>query len=503
MLITVLAVGCSSENDEPDLPGAEEVKATVNPAYLMFEASGTGAKTITVTANGRVATTSDAVWCRLIQKEGDGELFHYVYAVECDDNKATEPRSCSIRVTYNGEELAVIPVSQAGATPEPTPDPEPEVTALTQNEVFEALGLGWNLGNQLDAYNDNGGNETCWGNAPATQAAMNAVKAAGFKSVRIPVTWLGHVGAAPDYKIDAAWLDRVAEVAGYAEKAGLKAIVNIHHDGAESKYWLNIKKAAVDANYNAAVKAQLAAMWTQIATRFADKGEWLLFESMNEIHDGGWGWGDNRTDGGKQYKTFSDWQQTFVDAVRAAGGKNATRWLCVPTYDTNIDLGQYLTLPTDPAKHIIVAVHCYDPYEYTINAQYSEWGHTGAAGKKDQSEEPVIRAELDKMLSRWINRGIPAYIGEFGCVHRDDARSEEFRKYYLEYFTKAASDRKIPICYWDNGSDKTGADAFGIISHSTGAWLNNGKDVAAAMTRGFYTTDASYTLTSVYNNAPK
>jgi endoglucanase len=119
------------------------------------------------------------------------------------------------------------------------------------------LGLGWNLGNQMDAFRNGVAEETCWGNGVATQQTFDSLKALGFTSVRIPVTWLGHVGPAPEYKIDTTWLDRVAELVGYAEKAGLKAIVNIHHDGADSKHWLDVKKAAKSDEVNRRVKEQL------------------------------------------------------------------------------------------------------------------------------------------------------------------------------------------------------------------------------------------------------
>ena len=170
------------------------------------------------------------------------------------------------------------------------------------------------------------------GNQPTTQALFDQLAASGITSVRIPVTWLGHVGEAPDYTIEADYLNRVAEVVGYAENAGLNAIINIHHDGADSQYWLDIKDAATDDAVNEAVKAQLKAMWTQIAERFRDKGNFLVFEAMNEIHDGAWGWGDNRTDGGKQYAVLNEWNQVFVDAVRATGGNNTERYLGVPGY---------------------------------------------------------------------------------------------------------------------------------------------------------------------------
>lgn len=394
---------------------------------------------------------------------------------------------------------------QPGPTdPAPTPDDpseNPAGASLTPEMVYEAIGLGWNLGNQLDAHANGVSSETEWGNPKVTQDLFDAVKRAGFKSVRIPVTWMGHIGAAPDYKLDPAWLDRVAEVVGCAEKAGLAAIINIHHDGADSQYWLDVKKASQVPTYNAEVNSKLAALWRQVAERFADKGDFLIFEGLNEIHDGGWGWGDNRTDGGKQYETLNGWLQTFVDAVRSSGGNNQTRWLGVPTYCTQIDKGEFLRLPEDPAGRTMVAVHCYEPYEYTLNATYSEWGHTGANGKKDKSDEKTLVGEFDKIVKQWTSKGIPVYIGEFGCVRREDSREEAFRRYYLEYYTKAASDRKIPVLYWDNGYDGAGTEMSGLFNRVNGGFLNDAAQIVDAMKSGFYSADR--TLEAIYATAPR
>ena len=386
-------------------------------------------------------------------------------------------------------------------TPEPEPEPVPDLSSLTVDKVYDAIGLGWNLGNQLDAHANGVSNETCWGNPAVSQTIFDAVRRAGFKSVRIPVTWMGHVGNAPDYKIEDEWLNRVAELVDYAEKAGLCAIVNIHHDGADSKYWLDIKNAATNAAVNNIIEDKIAAIWTQIARKFSDKGEFLIFESMNEIHDGGWGWGSNRSDGGKQYRTFNHWQQVFVDAVRGTGGKNQDRWLGIPTYCTNIDLGAQLTLPSDPSNRLMVAVHCYEPYEYTLSAKYSEWGHTGAANKKDKSDEKTLVGEFDKIVGQWISKGIPVYIGEFGCVRRAGDRDEAFRKYYLEYYTKAASDRRIPAIYWDNGYSGAGEEMSGLFNRTDGTYLEDAEDVVKVMIRGYFSPDTS--LEDIYASAPK
>lgn len=370
--------------------------------------------------------------------------------------------------------------------------------------IARSMGMGWNLGNQMDAYNNDVANETCWGNPKATPALFSALKEAGISTVRIPVTWLGHIGAAPDYTIDQAWLDRVAEIVSYAESAGLNAIVNIHHDGGK---WLDIKKAANDATFNKGVNDQLRAMWTQIAKKFASTGSFLMFETMNEIHDGGWGWGDNRNDGGKQYATLNGWNQTVVDAIRATGGENATRWIGIPSYCTNIDYAidsKIFTLPNDPAARLMVAVHCYDPFNYTLENKYTEWGHTADKSKKDPDgmDEQHIQNVLAKLKTAWIDKGVPVYFGEMGCVHRSTERAEAFRIYYLEYVTKACHDVGIAPIYWDNGSKSAGRECSGLFDRATGAFLNNGADVVAAMVRGATSNESGYTLQSVYNKAP-
>lgn len=389
--------------------------------------------------------------------------------------------------------------------PEPEKPQEEEVKWELPADVCQ-LGLGWNLGNQFDAFNDGVSNETCWGNGKVTQKTFTKVAEAGFTSVRIPITWLGHIGSAPDYPIEAAWLNRITGVVEYAEKAGLKVIINIHHDGADSAHWLSIKDAAADESKNETIKAMLKALWTQVAERFKDKGDFLVFESMNEIHDGGWGWGENLTDNGKQYRILNEWNQVFVDAVRAVGSKNADRYLGIPGYCTNPELTlKHLVLPKDTAKdRLMVAVHYYDPYEYTLNDKFSEWGHTGTVGKKDTyGDENDMKAMFGRLKSAYVDKGIPVYLGEVGCVHRSTERAEAFRKYYLEYLCKAAREYKMAAFYWDNGSKGAGRECSGLFDHATGEYLNNGKEVVEAMVKGYLNPDASYTLESVYNSAPK
>ena len=400
--------------------------------------------------------------------------------------------------------LLAVAAMACSHKPQPADDEEAVATAA---DYAARLGLGWNLGNQFDSYNDGVSSETAWGNKPVGRAIFDSVAAAGFTHVRIPVTWLGHVGPAPDYRIDSAWLDRVARAVDYAEQAGLCAILNIHHDGADSAHWLDIKGAAADSARNAEVSAQLAAMWTQIATRFADKGDFLMFEAFNEIHDGGWGWGNNRRDGGRQYATHNGWLQTFVDAVRATGGNNATRFLGIPGYCTNPELTiENLVLPADTAAdRLLVAVHFYDPTDFAINATYTEWGHTGDPSKKASwGDEDNITGTLDKLADKYVSNGVGVYLGECGATTRSTDRAEAFRLYYTEYLFKAAADRGIAAIVWDNGSAGTGKEAFGFFNHTTGNYITpKAKTAVETMVKAFFTTDPAYTLDSVYDGAPE
>ena len=390
-----------------------------------------------------------------------------------------------------------------------TNPPTPEKTAV---EFGMSMGIGWNLGNQLDAHINGVSGETFWGNQEATQQTFNNVKKAGFRSVRIPVTWMGHIGPAPTYTIERAWLDRVEELVLMAKKAGLIVVINIHHDGfgAETDairrgyHWLDLPAAVASEEKNMQIKQQLTMMWLQIGQRFQNEGEYLVFETMNEIQDGQWGAGANRTDGGAQYRVLNEWNQVCVDAIRAAGGENKTRYIGVPGYVCNPDLTvENLVLPTDETPNrLMVAVHSYDPWEFAGTAKYNEWGHTGKDVVPGSGEVEYVNM-LNRLYNMYIRRGIPVYFGEFGCVRRVSQQDEAFRLYYLRYICKAMRDRKMSAMYWDNGNIKSGDDGFGIINHATGKYIGNGEQVVRAMVESWENNDPNYTLQFVAGTAPQ
>lgn len=415
------------------------------------------------------------------------------------------------------EETAAASVRfKTKAAPVPVPEVDPDVLPQRGSNIAwqmaEKMGFGWNMGNQMDAFNGEMANETCWGNPACTQATFTKLKSYGVKTVRIPITWVGHIGAAPEYKIDDAWMKRVAEIVGYAEAAGLICIINTHHDennNSSAAFWLDIKGAVNTPGKNSEIKNEIKAVWTQIANQFKSKGDWLIFESFNEIQDGGWGWSEAfKKNPQIQYDILNEWNQVFVDAVRATGGNNATRFLGVPGYAANPGLTlKGFVLPKDSAKdRLMVGVHSYDPSSFCgagTTVRFEEWGHSGAAGKKPAEDERVLRKMMAELYEAYVSKGIPCYFGECGCVNKTSERSKAFQKYYLEYFSKAARSYGMPCIIWDNGVAQTSnGEAFGYVNHGTGAYIGNGSAIIPAMAKGQNDSSPSYTLESVYNSAP-
>lgn len=360
-------------------------------------------------------------------------------------------------------ETEATPVAHVIATGDLGPK---EFTHATSAALIADLDLGWNVGNSLDVPDG----ETAWGNPKVSAELMQAVASAGFDLVRIPVTWTPHMGPGPEFVIENSWFERVAEVAGYARAAGLYAIINVHHDGAdgfEQVEWITLNDAAgntTDEN-NALVRARFARVWAQIAKYFADWGEELLFESMNEIHDG-YGPPDAR-----HLAFVNELNQAFVDEVRKSGGNNTQRHLVVPGYNTNIDhTVAGFEKPNDPTPdHLILSVHYYDPYLFALQAKTTMWGKASAE-HDDWGQEDFVVQQFDKVKSKFIDHGLPVLIGEYGATNNQGF--EDYRRYYMEYVTKAAVDRGMLPVYWDNGGRGSGGENFGLFDRNSGAVLH-------------------------------
>ena len=224
-------------------------------------------------------------------------------------------------------------------------------TLPTAPQVASQMTVGWNLGNTLEAICS----ETAWGNPATSQTLINAVKAAGFNAIRIPVSWDCHTPSGTT-TIPADWMARVKQVVDYAISQDMYVIINIHWDNG----WLQDHPMFA---FQTAVNAKQQAYWTQIANTFKTYDQHLLFAGTNEVH------ADFDTPTAEHNTVQQSYNQTFVNAVRATGGNNASRTLVVQTYNTNISHGMnFFNMPTDTiASRLMVEVHYYDPYDFTLN----------------------------------------------------------------------------------------------------------------------------------------
>jgi len=352
--------------------------------------------------------------------------------------------------------------------------------------VVAAMNLGWNLGNSLDCTDASKSDsvvETTWGNPVITAELVKAVASAGFGAIRIPVTWIGRFGGAPDYTINPAFINRVEEVVKYVLDENLYAIINIHHDGGYkvTGRWLTLVDGAgqVTLANTEQVTNQFTKLWCQIAEHFRDYGDHLIFESMNEVMV------DYKPPQPAYCAGIDGLNQAFVDTVRATGGNNADRCLIVPGYNTNIDYtvsGFVLPQDTSPGK-LILSDHYYDPMAFAGNATTHTWG-AGNPGIDNFGQEDFVTGQVAKLKANFIDKGLPVILGEYGAVNQ--VGYEGYRRYYMEYVTKAAHDAGIAPFVWDNGSVGTGKDAFGFMNRKDNTMM--APTIVAAMIRAVTST---------------
>lgn len=330
---------------------------------------------------------------------------------------------------------------------------------LTALEATRLMGNGINLGNTLEACDSNVGiktnaplsYETYWGQPKTTQAIIDGMKAAGFDTIRIPVAWMTNATHLyeGDYTIDAGYMDRVEEIVRYARKAGMYVIINDHWDGG----WYGMF-GSESAETRALAMEAYKGMWQQIAERFRDYSDYLIFESANEELGGRFD--ENSplycsdsvvtylTDD-ERYALTNEINQTFVDVVRATGGNNATRFLLIAGYSTNIDqtCDDRFQMPKDTAESkLMVSVHYYDPWSYcgaSSAASATKWGKV--------SDYEYLDQQLAKM-TKFTEAGYGVVIGEYGALPGSDGLKDNTLAYHTA-FLDACTKYNLTNCLWD------------------------------------------------------
>lgn len=330
---------------------------------------------------------------------------------------------------------------------------------LTALEATRLMGNGINLGNTLEACDNNVGiktntplsYETHWGQPKTTQAMIDGMKAAGFDTIRIPVAWMTNATHLyeGDYTIDADYMDRVEEVVRYARKAGMYVIINDHWDGG----WYGMF-GSESAETRALAMEAYKGMWQQIAERFRDYSDYLIFESANEELGGRF---DENSplycsdsvvtylNDDERYALTNEINQTFVDVVRATGGNNATRFLLIAGYSTDIDktCDDRFQMPKDTVdSKLMVSVHYYDPWSYcgaSSAVSATKWGKVSDYEYMDQ--------QLAKM-TKFTEAGYGVVIGEYGALPCSDGLKDNTLAYHTA-FLDACTKYDLTNCLWD------------------------------------------------------
>jgi endoglucanase len=302
--------------------------------------------------------------------------------------------------------------------------------------MVKAMAPGWNLGNTFDARPT----ETSWGNPETTQAMVQAVQAAGFRTMRIPVTWTDHIGAAPAYPIDAAWMAKVQQVATWANDAGMYAIVNTHHDA--DKQWILFNdpgSPTLSAAKQAQITAEISAVWTQIATAFQSYGDHLILECFNEPHGdvNGFGGGDDAS-----RAVLNGYLVACMNAIRGTAGNNATRYVMVQGVGAAASQAgiQAVVIPNDDPD-VLFSVHAYSPWPFA-SGMTTTWGTVA-------SDYTNLSGLVQRVVS-WLPPTEGIVLGEWGSVRADDLSSRvAHARAYAQDITVAGM---CPV-WWDDGGN--------------------------------------------------
>src|SRR5664280_2172857 len=396
--------------------------------------------------------SSDADWVELSQTTGDKSTTSI--SISALGNTGNNARSATLTLSAGSAPTVIVSVRQRGQLyPGYNTSPiEPDASGMssTPMEIANKIKVGLNIGNTLEAI----GGETAWGNPQITNDLIKLVKQSGFDAIRLPCSWNQYADQTTA-EIQSSWLNRVKEVVQYCVNNDMYVILNIHWDGG----WLENNCTQDKQEEN---NAKQKAFWEQIATQLRGFDEHLLFASANE---------PNVSDA-SQMAVLLSYHQTFIDAVRSTGGKNAYRVLVVQGPNTDIETTNKLMnqLPNDKMPNRMIAeVHYYTPWNFSGMTKDESWGNmfyywgkdyhtiTDPARNATWGEEAEVDRLFILMKNKFVDKGIPVIIGEFGAMRRDNLTGDALtlhlasRAYYLKYVTKLSSTNGLLPFFWDTG----------------------------------------------------
>jgi hypothetical protein len=418
---------------------------TPDPSSLTYEATDL---TVTFLCNTTYSINPADTWVTAVDAQGRSSMTSHTITLKVSSNGTSAARQTTVQFVA-GDATETITISQAGYSS--------SNMQSNARELAKKIYAGWNIGNTLEAINDKTPSETAWGNPLITETLIKSIKATGINAIRLPVAWDGYIEDRSTYKIKDSWLNRIYEVVGWCIANDVYVIVNIHWDGG----WLENNCTEEKKAEN--IKEQRA-LWTQIANKLGGYDEHLLFAGANEPN----------VNDATQMAVLLEYEQTFIDAVRATGGNNASRVLIVQGPNTDIDNTDNLfnTMPTDViSDRLMVEVHYYSPWQFCGMENTDTWDNiayfwgegnhvSGSSHNATWGEEEYMATEFDKMKKKFVDKGIPVILGEYGAIKdrsslitnaSELAKHKQSRYDFNMKVTREAKNHGMVPFMWDTG----------------------------------------------------
>ncbi|APA10925.1 hypothetical protein sscle_07g056950 [Sclerotinia sclerotiorum 1980 UF-70] len=439
------------------------VESVYSQAAGYSQCGGSNWTGATTCVSGYVCQSQNAYYSQCLPGTGTSVATTLTTATKSSTTSATSKSTTSTASSSKASSTAASTVQSACTA---------AFTPVTASAAFAALNPGWNLGNTLDATPDEGS----WNNPPVVPATFTAVKAEGFNSVRIPVTWAYHfVTSSPSWTVNTTWMDRVETVVDQALATGMYVILNVHHDS-----WIWADVSASGANLTM-IEEKFSALWSQIGTRMRCKSSKLIFEPINEPP------GTTQENANELNKL----NNIFLAAINQAGGYNPQRVVALSGLQMNsVYTEQWFAKPTTyTSQPWGLEFHYYSPYSFIYNA----WGDTIWGSDADKA---ALTEDLQLFAGNFS--GIPTMIGEWQATPVIVAEPGA-RWRYTDYFVKTARSFGFAHVLWDNGLD--------FLDRNTNTWydpismsvlFNAAKGVSNSLPDGTVDTSATSQNTSAY-----
>lgn len=487
-------------------------------------------QTITVSSDiSVVATFALRTYPLSVTVEGEGSVAEKVISTKTDYSSGTvveltaQPSEYWLFDHWEGDlngntNPAQIAVSSSKAVKAVFVEKDPgirytETVYVSPQMLFEKLGWGFNLCCHLNGFAPDAAHAQIpgWVNSQTLNQMMATVVKMGAKTVRLQITFCGELGPAPDFVIDADWLSKIDLYIDTCERHGLNVIIDVMAEALDPSDYPNpvfvvdYEGAANDPEIYEFEKTRLNAIWLQLSRRYRDRGDFLIFESFNE---------PCTLSGGAYPDVLNKLNQEFVNTVRSTGGNNAGRWLSVPGWWCSPeDALNTLDIPDDYTSNnrIIVPFHYYGGLFNDEN--WVEWGHTATIPNPDLwvYDEVYLADMFERLKERYVDNGIPVIMSETGCFNGENERQYAYEMYYLEYVFRCAALKQItPLLHTVDGpryrEDYSGIQSengnYGFYDFERQKYRPHGEEIQTLINKAFYSTDPTYTLEYIYNNAP-